>query len=144
MGRARGKTKRIHKAVCQYCGAGVGDGKTICSHCRERQKLIKQMQQMIKDTKEYGTMAKGNYCLRCFNCNREFTYTSDAKKYCPECEKEIKRERNRKFMANKRKKASIEIKTISQVLQELKAYNEEHGTCLSYGQYVLMTEYQGV
>lgn len=143
MGAKRGVKKRIHKAVCISCGAGVGEGITICSNCRYRQKLIRELQQMIRDTKEYRTkMATGNYWIRCFNCDRMFNYTSDAKKYCPECEKEIKRERNRKFMANKRKKASVEIKTISQVMQELKAYNEANGTCLSYGQYVLMTEYQ--
>jgi predicted amidophosphoribosyltransferase len=145
MGRKRGTKKRIHKAVCISCGAGVGEGKTICSNCRVRQKLIRTMQQMIRDTKEQGRMATGNYWIRCFKCDRMFNYTSDAKKYCPECEKEIKRERNRKFMANKRKKKpSVEVKTISEVLREMKAYNEEHGTCLSYGQYVLMTEYQGV
>lgn len=84
-------------------------------------------------------MSTGNYYLRCFNCNREFTYTSDAKKYCPECDKEIRRERARKCMARKRR-PSVEIKTLSEIMQELKEYNEKHKTCLSYGRYVAMVE----
>lgn len=84
-------------------------------------------------------MSTGNYYLRCFNCNREFTYTSDAKKYCPECDKQIKRERNRNFMRKKRR-ASIEIKTLPEIMQDLKEYNEKHGTYLSYGRYVAMVE----
>lgn len=85
-------------------------------------------------------MQKQNYYLRCFNCNREFTYTSDAKKYCPECDKEIKRERNRNFMRKKRAKPSVEVKSIREILIEMENYNKEHGTHLSYGQYVLMID----
>jgi ribosomal protein L37E len=86
---------------------------------------------------------KYTYILTCLNCGRKFENYNIGKKHCPECELQLKRERNRKYMRNKRK-PSVEIKTISEVLAELKQYNEEHGTCLSYGQYVLMTEYQGV
>lgn len=77
--------------------------------------------------------------LRCFNCDRTFYHTNVGKKYCPECEKQIKRERNRRFMRKKRR-ASVEIKTLPEIMQELKEYNETHGTCLSYGKYVALVE----
>jgi hypothetical protein len=88
-------------------------------------------------------MGTGHYWLKCFDCDQMFYSTTEGKKYCPECAKKRKNASNRKYMRRKRK-PSVEVKTISEVLRELKAYNEEHGTCLSYGQYVLMTEYQGV
>jgi predicted RNA-binding Zn-ribbon protein involved in translation (DUF1610 family) len=84
-------------------------------------------------------MSTGNYYLRCLNCDNKFYHTSDAKKYCPECDKEIKRERNRNFMRKKRR-PSAEIKPLPEIMQELKEYNEKHGTCLSYGKYVAMIE----
>lgn len=77
--------------------------------------------------------------LRCLNCNRTFYHTNVGKKYCPECELEIKRERNRNFMRKKRR-ASVEIKALPEVMQELKEYNEKHNTCLSYGRYVAMVD----
>ena len=130
---------------CEYCGINVGNTNHICKDCRIKLRLVRKLQQMIRDTFEkVRKMTKRNYRLQCFRCNKVFYYTSDAKKYCPDCDIEIRRERTRKCMQKKRAKPSIEIKTISQVLREMKAYNEAHGTCLSYGQYVLMTEYQGV
>jgi hypothetical protein len=99
---------------------------------------------MVKTTKEQGKMSV--YYLKCLNCGEEFMHINEGKKYCPKCVAERERERKRKAYASYkgRKRPSIEIKTISQVLKELKAYNEANGTHLSYGQYVLMTEYQGV
>lgn len=83
---------------------------------------------------------KYTYTILCLKCGRNFEYSSSLKKYCPECDAEIKRERNRKFMQKKRKKSTVKFKTLTEVMRELKAYNEEHGTCLSYGQYVSMCE----
>ena len=85
-------------------------------------------------------MAKNTYYIHCFKCGREFEHTNEAKKYCPECDKQIRRERSRKCMQKKRTKASCEIKTLREIERERRAYNEEHGTYLSYGQYVNMIE----
>lgn len=52
MGRHRGNTKRIHEGKCEFCGAGVGEYVKICSNCMQKQKLIRKMQQMIRDTFE--------------------------------------------------------------------------------------------
>ena len=83
-------------------------------------------------------MSKNTYIIHCFKCDREFEHMNEAKKYCPECEKQIRRERSRKCMAKKRAKTNI--KSLSEIERERRAYNEEHGTCLTYGQYVNMIE----
>lgn len=141
MGRHRqDPTKRIHKNKCQFCGAGVIENKNICGNCQTKRKLIRYMQQMIRDTdKEEILMLRYKYThyLTCLKCGCEFTHTNVNKKYCAECEPQVKRERNRKFMAQKRAKSPLRHKTIAEVITELERYNKEHGTCLSYGQYVL-------
>ena len=77
--------------------------------------------------------------LTCNRCGKEFTHWNANKSYCDECSEIMKRERSRKSMQKKRaKKVSTQTKTIREVLQELTEYNKEHGTSLSYGQYVLI------
>ena len=80
--------------------------------------------------------------LTCKRCGKEFTHWNSYKSYCDECIVEKDRERQRKRYASKHRKPkpSVERKSISDVLKEMKAYNEAHGTCLSYGQYVLIKE----
>lgn len=87
------------------------------------------------------------YKLVCKQCGREFIHTTFCKTYCDECSADRKRERNKKFMRKKRGSqisggykttTRRESKSLSQVVRELEEYNKEHGTCISYGQYVSM------
>lgn len=43
-------------------------------------------------------------------------------------------------MKKRKLKNPIKLKTLQEVEKDRKAYNEKHGTCLSYGQYVAMCE----
>jgi hypothetical protein len=52
MGRHKGEVERIHTATCEWCGCGVIEGHTTCSGCRIKLKLIREIQQMIRDTFE--------------------------------------------------------------------------------------------
>ena len=76
--------------------------------------------------------------LTCLHCGSEFIHKNDAKKYCPECDIKIKRERNRKSMAKKRAKSKLKFKELPEVVADVEAYNKEHNTKLSYGQYVAL------
>ena len=78
------------------------------------------------------------YQLSCLKCGKEFEYNTPHKSYCPECSLKLKRESNRKHMARKRAKSKLQFKDIHEVVAEVKAYNEQHGTMLSYGQYVAL------
>lgn len=42
----------MEKGYCEYCGTHVGEPNKICKDCRIKLKLIRQIQQMIKDTFE--------------------------------------------------------------------------------------------
>lgn len=78
--------------------------------------------------------------LTCNKCGKEFTHWNAQKSYCDECSTQMKRERNRKFMQKKRGKIPItqRNKSLDEIMNDLSAYNKEHGTCLSYGQFVSM------
>lgn len=40
---------------CKYCGTNTYNGKTICSSCGTKLKLVRQLLAMVKDYKErYG------------------------------------------------------------------------------------------
>lgn len=81
------------------------------------------------------------YKLVCKQCGKEFYHKTYHKVYCDECSALRHKERNKKFMRRKRgSKAAIymENKSLSQVIKELETYNKEHGTCISYGQFVAM------
>ena len=82
--------------------------------------------------------SKNLYYITCFKCGCEFTHTNEAKKYCPECDAQIRRERSKKCMQKKRTKSKLRFKGLHEVVAEVKAYNQEHGTLLSYGQYVAL------
>lgn len=74
----------------------------------------------------------------CEICGVEMLDVSVKQRYCSECKKKKIQENNlrqrlkRKELLENRRKA----KSINQILAELKAYNETHGTYLTYGQYV--------
>ena len=69
--------------------------------------------------------------LKCAECGKIFRNPDENERFCPECKK----------IKESKKKASRKVKSIKSILQitrELEKYNKEHGTLLSYGQYVSM------
>lgn len=69
--------------------------------------------------------------LKCAECGKIFRNPDENERFCPECNK----------IKESKKKASRKVKSIKSILQitrELEKYNKEHGTLLSYGQYVSM------
>ena len=79
-------------------------------------------------------MEKVVYCV---DCGQPFISKSNSAKRCTEC-----RAANKKELSRKRKKGYRQepSKSIAEVMRELKAYNEKHGTFISYGQYVSKVE----
>ena len=71
--------------------------------------------------------------LKCAECGKIFRNPDENERFCPECNK-IKESRKKP----KQKAKSIKSKSIWQITRELEKYNKEHGTRLSYGQYVLL------
>lgn len=71
--------------------------------------------------------------LKCAECGKFFRNPDENERFCPECKK-IKEGRKKP----KQKAKSVKSKSILQITRELKKYNKEHGTRLSYGQYVLL------
>ena len=69
--------------------------------------------------------------LKCAECHKVFRNPDENERFCPECKKikENKKKPKQKAKSNK---------SILQITRELKKYNKEHGTRLSYGQYVLL------
>lgn len=69
--------------------------------------------------------------LKCAECHKVFRNPNENERLCPECKKikESKKKARQKAKSNK---------SILQITRELKKYNKEHGTRLSYGQYVLL------
>ena len=69
--------------------------------------------------------------LKCAECQKVFRNPNENERLCPECKKikESKKKARQKAKSNK---------SIWQITRELEKYNKEHGTRLSYGQYVLL------
>lgn len=69
--------------------------------------------------------------LKCAECHKVFRNPDENERLCPERKKikESKKKPKQKAKSNK---------SIFQITRELKKYNKEHGTRLSYGQYVLL------
>lgn len=82
----------------------------------------------------------------CVLCNAEYYPNMHNQKYCHECLKYRKREIWREYEHSSRKKKkkrravlkarSTPSKSINEIVREIKAYNEKHGTHLTYGKYV--------
>lgn len=68
--------------------------------------------------------------LKCAECGKVFRNPDENERLCPEC---------RKIKIKNKPKPKIN-KTISQIIRELKKYNKEHKTRLSYGQYVALVD----
>lgn len=87
----------------------------------------------------------------CVDCNTSFiAYTKKAKR-CEVCRVRRKKELTKEW--HKRESKSCRCveshlkkakekpkKTMKEVLRAMEKYNKEHGTCLSYGQYIQMCE----
>ena len=80
----------------------------------------------------------------CVDCGCTFTAFSRGALRCAECKIEHKRRTAATGMASyrngKKQKPYKVKKTIREVIVELERYNKEHGTHLSYGQFVQKME----
>ena len=70
--------------------------------------------------------------LKCAECGKVFRSPNEEEKFCPDCKK-IKEKKKRKPKSDK---------SLWAVLRELEKYNKEHGTKLSYGEYVSLVDKQ--
>ena len=73
--------------------------------------------------------------LKCVECGKIFRNPNENERFCPECKK-IKEGRKKP----KQKAKSVKSKSILQITRELKKYNKEHRTMLSYGEYVALVD----
>jgi predicted amidophosphoribosyltransferase len=48
MSRPRDKTKN-YKDTCKYCGVGLKSGGEMCSNCREKLRLFRQIKRKVKE-----------------------------------------------------------------------------------------------
>lgn len=78
----------------------------------------------------------------CCNCGRVFyTFGVSKRQVCDECNSEKKREYQKKYRENKKKrKSKFEGKTLLQIEREREIYNKENKSNLTYGQFVLLME----
>lgn len=78
----------------------------------------------------------------CPICDEEFEPTSASQIYCHDCRKN----RNADIQAyireqkKKGKPTRVRPKSIKRILRDLEQYNKQHGTLLSYGQYVALLD----
>lgn len=78
------------------------------------------------------------YFKKCRTCGKQFVTFNSRKQLCEICgdKNEIKRSRHEQSKNVKeptKRKNGLDAK-----LRELRAYNEEHGTSYSYGEWVMM------
>lgn len=78
------------------------------------------------------------YFKKCRTCGKQFVTFNSRKQLCEICgdKNEIKRSRHEQSKNVKeptKRKNSLDVK-----LRELRAYNEEHGTRYSYGEWVMI------
>lgn len=79
----------------------------------------------------------------CEGCGIDFFSAAKHAKWCPKCREENQRIYRKQRYENKKKqkaRLNLENKSIIEILREIKKYNEQNGTYLSYGQYVSMVE----
>ena len=80
----------------------------------------------------------------CQRCGVTFYAATNRAIRCEECREIYDKESHaiyrRQYKAMKIAKSKEPDKSISQVLRELKQYNEKNGTNLSYGKYIVMCE----
>lgn len=70
------------------------------------------------------------YQKKCKWCGNRFDSEKSHKYLCPKCEGDTDKE-------TEKKKKSIKEDKLGDLQREIDTYNREHGTALTYGQYVL-------
>lgn len=85
------------------------------------------------------------YFKKCRTCGKQFVTFNSRKQLCEICgdKNEIKRSRHEQSKKRKEKNPPREKPTkrkngLDAKLRELRAYNEEHGTRYSYGEWVMI------
>ena len=78
----------------------------------------------------------------CINCGETFKTHGHSALRCVECRQQLERQKQRdRYLIKKAKGHRLRpAKSINQILRELEAYNKEHKTHLTYGQYMLKVE----
>jgi predicted nucleic acid-binding Zn-ribbon protein len=86
---------------------------------------------------------------RCIDCGCEFEASNNKVRLCTTCKNRKKKERverqyevvrNVRFVEEKEYSPTEGIEAIGRVVAALEKYNQEHGTYLSYGKYVMLKE----
>lgn len=81
----------------------------------------------------------------CLKCGESFfTYGKTKRRLCDNCVKENRRLSNLKYYTEhctgvKITKKKEKPQNLLEIMAELNKYNEEHGTFLTYGKYVVLT-----
>lgn len=90
------------------------------------------------------TKERKSYTYVCERCGATFYSYSAKARWCEPCRVIVRNERNKQWRRSaKNRQAEIRLplkKTINDILRDLRKYNEEHNTHLTYGQYVAMIE----
>ena len=80
----------------------------------------------------------------CQRCGATFYAASGRAMRCEKCReawnKEARSLYDKQHRAESKLKSNVVSKSLSQIMSDLKQYNKEHGTHLSYGQYISMRE----
>ena len=75
----------------------------------------------------------------CLICGKEYTANAYNTKWCKDCVTIGRKKRNADCRKRRKNAAIIRNKpytNINDVLRQMEAYNKEHNTCLSYGQFI--------
>jgi hypothetical protein len=86
--------------------------------------------------------------IKCKLCGKEFAgMMARNRRYCDDCRRfkmNASRETHNAEMRWKKQMAeqvrASKKKALSDIMREIKAYNEAHGTCITYGKYIAMKE----
>lgn len=117
----------MQKKNCVICGKEFEPIRynQICC-CKE----CKRQRQRNKLNQRYKQYAAENRCRDC----GAFLGGNYKASLCPEC---LARNNNYQKKSKKRKQRCVKPDRLGKVVQTVKEYNENHGTHLSYGQYIL-------
>ena len=85
-------------------------------------------------------MTKQTYKISCERCGCEIVTTHHLQRYCTRCRADVRRETQRKACRRYKNKRVVNHKSVNEIIKELNAYNKEHNTSLTYGQYMLILE----
>lgn len=133
------KPRKKHEVVCIDCGDvfETSSHRTQrCPDCREQRENEYKKQYNAKYRMEHGVRPREDsydeHEVKCKDCGQTFTTKGRRWGCCPDCRKGAAKNPS----TRKKKKKT---KSLAEVMADLAAYNKQHGTCLSYGEYVVMT-----